>query len=357
MLNKDKIINKKSILSKCVLVAGLVLCLSGCANKNNNESLNKGMEFVEAGDYNSAIECFEQAILNNEDSELIFRGQGLAYMGLGDYSQAEEAFLRSIANADKGISPLEFDTNYYLAASYMKQAKYSDAENIYTAIITLKNKELQAYYLRACARLKQGNFDASFADFEKAFSLDADNLKLVIDAYNEMVAAGYTDEGKKFVQEFMDKKGKSIKDKDKGILYYYIDDYANARLCLDPFMNGNDAEVSLILGQTYEKLGDMNYASVVYQTYLDGNEPNAAIYNGLGSCLLKQGKYQEALDTFNKGIELGDTGYLKDLSFNQIVATEYIGKFDKAKIMMEDYLKKYPDDSKAAREYLFLQTR
>ena len=72
---------------------------------------------------------------------------------------------------------------------------------------------------------------------------------------------------------------------------------------------------------------------------------------------MKQGKYAEALDVFNKGIELGESDCYRDLQFNLIVATEYNGDFGKAKVMMEEYMNTYPEDTAAKREYQFLQTR
>ena len=46
-----------------------------------------------------------------------------------------------------------------------------------------------------------------------------------------------------------------------------------------------------------------------------------------------------------------------DLKFNQIVANEYLGNFDKAKSLITDYLSVYSEDTKAQREAQFLQTR
>jgi tetratricopeptide (TPR) repeat protein len=297
------------------------------------------------------------ALLNGEDLELTYRGQGLAYMGLGNYSDAEESFLNSIANADNKLNSLEYDTNYYLAASYMKQEKYAQAEEIYSAIIDLKKKETNAYYLRGCAILRQGRYDEAVSDFDKAFSLDSDNLDLVTNAYVEMQEAGFEEEGKSYVQDFLLKNDKKLNNGEKGEIYYYLEDYENARICLDAYVNGNDAQRALILGQTYEKLGDMNYATVVYQTYLENNTPNAALYNSLGICLMNQGKYDDAAEAFQNGIDIGASDYLQELKFNQIVANEYLGDFDKAKSLIKDYVQSYPDDSDAKREYEFLLSR
>ena len=330
---------------------------TGRSKDSKNKNLLAGMERVEQYDFQGALESFESALLNNEDAELTYRGQGIAYMGLGNYAEAEKAFLRSIANAQGTPTALIYDTNYYLASAYMKQGKYADAEQIYSAVIGLKKKEKDAYYLRACAVLLQGRYEDAVADFEKAFSLDPGDLELVTDAYVEMQAAGYAEQGKSYLQKFMTQKEKNLKDGEKGIIYFYLEDYENARKYLDPFVNGTDAKLSLILGQTYEKLGDMNYASVVYQTYLGSNEPDAAIYNSLGICLMNQGKYAEAVAAFESGIAMGASDYLQELKFNMIVANEYTGNFSQAKTMMQEYLQTYPDDARAKKENEFLKTR
>lgn len=341
----------------CILAATAAVCLFGCGEKKENTNLNAGMELIEQYDYQGAIASFDLARLAGEDIQLTSRGEGIAYMGLGDYAKAEAAFLESVQSAGARLTALDYDTNYYLAATYMREGKYKDAEAIYSAIISLKKKEIDAYYLRACARLGLNNYDEAVADFEKAFSLASDNLELVIDAYGQMQAAGFGEEGKSYLTAFMDKSEKNLTDPQKGTVYYYLEDYENARIYLDASLNGDDAPTLLLLGQTYEKLGDMNYATVVYQTYLDKNEPDAAIYNSLGMCYMKQKKYEEALAAFESGIEIGETPYAQELKYNRIVADEYLGDFAKAKELMEEYVQAYPDDAKAKREYEFLQTR
>ncbi|MBQ6787645.1 MAG: tetratricopeptide repeat protein [Lachnospiraceae bacterium] len=343
-----------------VIVAGMLLAtcfFTGCSSKPANTNINKGMELLEQMDYSGALESFEAALVYKEDEQLIYRGEGLANMGLGNYEEAANCLLQSISYANGNVTNLEFDTNYYLATAYYKQGKYDEAEKIYTAILNLRDKETDAYYLRACTLLKEGYYDAAIKDFEKAFSLEPDNLELVTDAFVEMQAAGFSEEGKVYLQEFLEKKDKQLKDAQKGTIYFYLEDYANARIYLDGALNQGNPEVSLILGRTYEKLGDMNYAVVVYQTYLDSNAPDAAIYNSLGVCLMNQGKYQEALEAFESGINLGDTPYIQNLRYNQIVAKEYLGSFAEAKKLMEEYLAAYPDDGMAKQEYEFLQTR
>jgi tetratricopeptide (TPR) repeat protein len=347
--------NIRAIMTGIVAVG--MIAMTGCGSKSDNQNMLAGMQLVEQYDFQGALESFDLAFLNNENLELSYRGQGLAYMGLGDYAQAEESFLNSIANADNKLTSLEYDTNYYLASAYMKQGKYADAQEIYSAIIALKKKETDAYYLRGCALLRQGRYDDAISDFEKAFSLDSDNLDLVTNAYTQMQEAGFGEEAKAYVQQFLAQNDKKLNNGEKGELYYYLEDYENARICLDSYVNGNDDKRALILGQTYEKLGDMNYATVVYQTYLENNPPTAALYNSLGICYMNQEKYTEAAEAFQNGIDLGASDYLQELKFNQIVANEYLGDFQTAKSLIGEYMQSYPDDSKAKKEYEFLESR
>ena len=48
---------------------------------------------------------------------------------------------------------------------------------------------------------------------------------------------------------------------------------------------------------------------------------------------------------------------LQELLGNEIAVYEWKGDFETAKLKMESYLERYPEDEKAQREYLFLQTR
>ena len=72
---------------------------------------------------------------------------------------------------------------------------------------------------------------------------------------------------------------------------------------------------------------------------------------------MQQGKYQDALQSFRQGQTLNDETMKQSLAFNEIVANEYLGNFQRASVLMADYVKTYPGDGAAKREYEFLQTR
>ena len=116
-------------------------------------------------------------------------------------------------------------------------------------------------------------------------------------------------------------------------------------------------EAYLFLGRAYEATGDYNYASTVYNSYLEKVKEDAGVYNQLGLCEMKKGNYAVALSAFQSGMKLEDETMMQALRFNEAVAYEYMSEYQKAAVLMEEYLKIYPDDAKAKREYEFLVTR
>ena len=65
----------------------------------------------------------------------------------------------------------------------------------------------------------------------------------------------------------------------------------------------------------------------------------------------------KALEAFQTGKRMENATMLQTLSFNEIVAYEHLGEFKQAYELMGTYLKNYPDDEQAKREYEFLSTR
>ena len=57
------------------------------------------------------------------------------------------------------------------------------------------------------------------------------------------------------------------------------------------------------------------------------------------------------------GMNVRDNSIIQTLKYNEIVAYEYMQEFRTAATLMKDYVKLYPDDKAARREYEFLKTR
>lgn len=344
--------------SKYILaLTAMCLLLGACGAKEQTSYTKQGMEALEALEYNEALRCFKNGQEQEEDERLLYRGMGLAYIGLTQYGDAV-TYLEAALHAGSGwVEDLDFDINYYLALAYYKNGQVQEAVNAYSAILALRPREKDAYYLRGCVKLSQDDFEGAQADFDAAVALDGRNYDQMIRIYMALEEYGYKDAGLTYLQNALTENEKSISDYDMGRICYYMGDYENARNRLTNLKTETDYGAALYLGRTYEALGDYNYASGIYAAYTENDQTRAEIYNQLGLCRMKMEEYEPALTAFQAAMNIEDNGMMQTLKFNEIVAYEYMRDYKTAAALMNSYLKSYPDDEAAKREYEFLQTR
>ncbi|MGN0402159.1 MAG: tetratricopeptide repeat protein [Acetatifactor sp.] len=343
---------------KCINTAGalmLVMILAGC--KGTGEKTAEANRLIEQLDYRGALEVLEEAEEDGENLRLVLRSRGIAYMGLADYEQAAEAFRGSLSGSDGLLQDLDFDTNYYLAAAYTKSGLYSEAEDTYNAILDLRPGEEDVYFLRGNVRMNLGNHEGAKEDFEKALHMKPKDYDRLIAIYEVLDYFGYGEEGQAYLRAALEAGDKQMSKYSIGRIYYYLGEYQKATLALEEARDEGGVESYLYLGRAYEATGDYNYAASVYNSYLAKYEGNAEVYNQLGLCQTQLGDYQKALAAFQAGMQLEESSMLQTLAFNEIVAYEYLGQFEQAYVLITDYLKNYPDDEQAKREYDFLSTR
>ena len=351
---------KRSIRIKIILagVFMLALVLTGCSSGEVRERRQNAETALKNKDYQTAADQYALMIAAGDRPEEAYRGLGIAKMGLGEYEEAKEALLQSLANG--GILPkdISYDTNYYLAACCYKMGETDEAIAIYDAILGLRNKDIDAYELRGTAKLQKKDEAGARADFDKAFSLASGDFDRILSYYEILSEYGMEDVGRGYLEKTLADNEKGLSDYEKGRLYYYLEDYAQAKACLEQARATNgDYKTCSVLGQTYEALGDYNYAISVYETYLDTDKSHVEIYNRLGLCHMKMENYADALRAFEQGKATGDTDAMQDISYNEIIAHEYLGEWKQAALLMESYLQNYPNDETAQREYAFLKTR
>ena len=343
---------RKVLLVICVAIMGL---MTGCGS--SNEKTQNAMQMIENLDYEGALATFEEATVANENARLIARGKGIAYMRLTDYEQAIACFQEALAGSNGLVQDVDFDLNYYLAAAYTKNGQHAEAEKAYDAILALRPQEKDAYFLRGSVRLASNDFEGAKTDFDKVIAMDAKNYDRMIEIYEVLRTYGYKEVGQTYLQDALTAGGEQMKAFDKGRIYYYLGEYQQAYLALEEARENGNAESYIYLGKAYEATGDYNYASSVYNSYIAKDPNNAMVYNQLGLCEMAKQEYQKALEAFQAGMQVEGNNMMQVLSFNEVVAYEYLGEYKKAAVLLDNYLKLYPDDEQAKREQEFLATR
>lgn len=339
-----------------VLLLGVIL--SGCGKKDPMLT-DQGMASLMQQDYKAAIASFEQAILAKENLEESYRGVGLAYMGIGDYEAAVGAFDKALSYAGMFPGDLEYDINYYMAIAYYKMEEYDAAISIYDAIIEMRPKDTNAYFLRGSMKLYLQEVDGAILDFDQAVSQNSKNYSVYLDVYDCLKEHGYDAQAQGYLDQILLADSQGFSEYDKGRLAYYNGEYQKACNYLEHVRQQGEADEKLImlLGECYQLQGFYEYAAVVYDAYVS-EVPDPEIYNQMGLCYVEQGNYAAALSAFQRGIEVKENNTcLQTLKLNEIACYEYMYEFDTAAQRMQEYLAVYPSNAELEKEYAFLTTR
>lgn len=348
-----KALRKKLIFASVFLLATVLF--AGCGQAG--EKTHNAMALIGSYDYQEALAELDAAEEDGENGRLVNRARGIAYMGLTEYVQAIECFQAALAGSNGLVENVDFDLNYYLAAAYTKDGQFSQAEETYDAILALRGNEADAYFLRGNVRMNRSDYEGAKEDFDHAILLEPGDYDMLIEIYQVLAHFGYTETGRTYLQAALEAGGKGMDNFCMGRIYYYLGEYEKAYLALEEAKGKGGEESYLYLGRAYEATGDYNYAANVYNSYLSSYEGSGELYNQLGLCEMARGDYQKALEAFQAGMQLEDTSILQTLSFNEITAYEYLGEYEKATALLNNYLRNYPGDEQAKREYDFLSTR
>ena len=367
---------KYRIIASAICIS---VTLGGCGSFAGRHGIDSGYAYIDSHEYAKALASFESAEENGEDACLIHRGKGIAYLYCDENEQAAQELLASLAEDDGIVDDMDFDTNYYLAEAYMRLDDFNRAKGIYDAILSLRDKDPTAYYLRGVCELKAGGDEdkkSADADFTNAIRLNSKDYSMIVMIYKAYAENGDEEKAKTILQHALESDEKTMSNFEKGEMYFYLGNDAEAQNYLSKAnkeSGGHDTKESvvLLLGQSYERQQQYDYAISVYKEYLKNNSKSANISNQLGMCQVSKGRFYldsgnedeaanafgEAIISFDGGIQLNDNAVQQALMFNKIFAYEYSGDFESAKKLMSDYMTMYPLDKAAKDEMTFLETR
>ncbi|WP_013323458.1 CHAT domain-containing protein [Gloeothece verrucosa] len=309
--------------------------------------LEQGMQQLEAGDYQAAIQSFQEAlILLRQQNDRQGEGQALknlgnAYFWLGDYAKALDYGQKALDIArDIGDQDLEARALLNLGNLANELQEYPKANDYYQQSLNLaiksKNRELQAKVLGSMGQsnYSQGHYDEAIKYLQESLKI-AENLsdnKLQVNAlirlgraYQEKKeltkAIDYYQQSLKIVRELNNPLQERIVLMALGLAYNESRDYDQAieyskqgvtigREIKDP---QGESESLYVLGLAYNGKGD--YQKVV-ETYeqalvivrqLNNPQREVEILNFLGVAYGALGEYLQQINYLKQALTLAKT--------------------------------------------------
>ena len=347
---------------KIVLLLAICLTVSvlgGCSPKNT-ETMEKARQALDEGDYENAAAFYGAAVEEGSQLQACYRGLGIALMGKMEYESAEEAFNKALESAtfiERNLyhDGMEDDIRRYLASCYIKKGEPEKAILIYNALIDKDDEDKYLFVARGTAKAAAGDTEGAKADFDKAINMDRGNYELILEIAQIMSQYGARSVGEGYLAG-----AGNIEGMDpilKGKILYFLGDYKGAVNLLTQ-ASGSDEAAALIVCKCYIALDDTEAAKGVIDSFGSKADSSAVLLSLLGSILMKQNKYGEAAEVYERAAAAAKgTPDLQNTLYNRIIAYEYAGEFEKARDLLTEYLKQYSGDEEAKREMRFLKTR
>lgn len=346
--------NKKIIW---MLAAGLgMTLLTGCGgeNKKTYEQANTDLE---QGNYDYALNEYQACISAGYKLSQSYRGSGIVKLRTGDYQGAIDD-LTSALNDEKTGKSDQKDILEYRAAAELKAELYDQAMADCQTLAEDYSLNANDYYLTGCVALAMDSYDEASSNFSEAYGSDS-TYEMAIQIYEAYLTQDMEADGTRYLEAALKTEAKTADDYcERGKVYYYMQDYDNARTELTTASEKGSTEAALILGMVYMAQGDTANARSFYQQYIDADgEDPAKGYNGLTLCDIADGDYDSALQNISQGLGDATSDEMRDLLFNEIVVYEKKLDFSTALSKAQEYVQTFKDDEAAAKELTFLQSR
>ena len=346
--------NKKII---CLLAAGLgALLLTGCGGENQKTYEQANADLEEAN-YDYALNEYQACISAGYKLAQSYRGSGIVKLRTGDYQGAIDDLTNALNDEQTGKSDRK-DLLEYRAAAELKAELYDQAMADCQTLAEDYSLNANDYYLTGCVALAMDSYDEASSNFSEAYGSDS-TYEMAIQIYEAYLGQDMEADGTRYLEAALKTEAKTADDYcERGKVYYYMDDYENARTELTTAADKGSTEATLILGMVYMAQGDTSNARSFYQQYIDadGDDP-AKGYNGLALCDISDGDYDSALQNISQGLGDATSDEMRDLLFNEIVVYEKKLDFSTALSKAQEYVQTFKDDDAAAKELTFLQSR
>ncbi|MEH2423589.1 MAG: tetratricopeptide repeat protein [Nostoc sp.] len=272
--------------------------VSDAQQKLYQEGVNK----YDTGNYEGAIEDFNQVIQLDPQNALAYNRRGDAYYRLGDYEQAQADSSQALL-----LNPQDANAYFDRGFAFSELGKYKEAIADYTQAIKLNSKNAYAYYGRGLARAQLKDNKGAIGDFSKAIAFKPQHTEAylqrgilrrhlrqrleAIQDFDTVIKINPSD-AKAYYQRGLTQSLNKQK-------YAALKDYTDAIN-----INPKYIEAYLNRGDVYSDLGDKLEATEDYNTILQIDPKFIAAYIHRGIHRFSFGDYKGGIEDYTEALKL-----------------------------------------------------
>ncbi|HVN81367.1 MAG TPA: sulfatase-like hydrolase/transferase [Terriglobia bacterium] len=159
-----------------------------------------GLCLQQLGQFQQAVQIFQQAIANKVDTDQMQAELGNSYLQLGDLQRAVDAMETA---AGMNMADLQNLTN--LATLYLQLRRPADAERTLRAILAEDDRYAEAYNLLGTLEIQRGQAELARGHFEKAVEYDPDLAEVYVNLGLLAENAGQPQQAVAYYKKFLEK--------------------------------------------------------------------------------------------------------------------------------------------------------
>lgn len=292
-----------------------------------------------------------------EEKQLELRQEGINFMQNGDYEKALEAFQGALDLSLGEVGEAELDICFYKAETLYHMNDIKGAWKTYTSIISY-NEDPRAYFLRGNLYYSRNQEEKALKDYAAAIENEKKDYELYIGVYEALVAHNKEQEAQEYLNQALEIKGNSAYDKmQKGRINFLLGEQETAVSLLKEAAEGKEMTAYYYLAEVYSVSGDNAAAEEAMAAYMKSGKADSYNLFEIANDMIAKGNYDMAIECLNMALKLEKVPNKQIIMKTLVIAYEYNLDFASAKNVMAEYIKSYPNDEEAKREFTFLETR
>ena len=292
-----------------------------------------------------------------KEEQLAHRQKGITLMEQGEYEDALVEFQSALDLSLGKVGETEMDICFYKAQTQYLLGNIEEAVNTYTAIIEY-NEDAKAYFLRGNLYYSMDDEEKALKDYAAAIESEKKDYDLYIGVYEALTAHGKDKEAQDYLNQALEIKGNSSYDKmQKGRINYLLGENKAAESLLEEAAKDKEMSAYYYLAEIQYASGEEEKAAANMAAYMQSDEADSYNLFNIANAQLGKGNTDMAIDVLNTALQLEKVPNKQILMKTLVIAYEQKLDFASAKKVMAEYVKEYPDDEEAKREYTFLETR
>lgn len=292
---------------------------------------------------------------SGKDQQEEYKQQGIAAMASGDYDHALELFQQALDLSGGSVGTQEIDICYYKAAALYRAGRPEEAVAVYDALTEYDEQNADACFLRGSIYAQQRDPEKALEDYRQAVDRDDENYDLYIGIYENLNALGYQEEAAEFLNMALEIEGdRAYNCLNRGRIYIILGQYEAAEKALLKAVDKNAGEARIYLAQIYTLQQDTDSAQEMVDAYLEGKNVSSKGLTLLGNMAMDAQNYSQALEYYRQGLACAEVTNPQELRKNEIAALERCGQYEEARTKLAEYLADYPGDQVALQEQQFL---